>query len=86
MESSCKYWTPVYNLLEDEINVAIANPKLAKATKGNKDDPKDSKLIGYLFRLGLIKGSYIPYKKIHIIREFTKYRYKLVSCFSSEKN
>ena len=86
MESTGKYWIPVFNLLEDEINVTIANPKWVKAVKGNKDDTKDSKWIGDLFRLGLVSGSYIPCKKIRILREFTRYRYKLVSCRSSEKN
>ena len=86
MESTGKYWIPVFNLLEDEINVTIANPKWVKAVKGNKDDTKDSKWIGDLFRLGLVRGSYIPCKKIRILREFTRYRYKLVSCRSSEKD
>ena len=86
MESTGKYWVPVFNLLEDDINVVIANPKWVKAVKGNKDDTKDSKWIGDLFRLGLVKGSYIPCKKIRILKEYTRYRYKLVSCRSSEKN
>ena len=86
MESTGKYWIPVFNLLEDEINVTIANPKWVKAVKGNKDDTKDSKWIGDLFRLGLVPGSYIPCKEIRILREFTRYRYKLTSCRSSEKN
>ena len=86
MESTGKYWIPVFNILEDEINVTIANPKWVKSVKGNKDDTKDSKWIGDLFRLGLVRGSYIPCKKIRILREFTRYRYKLVSCRSSEKN
>ena len=86
MESTGKYWIPVFNLLEDEINVTIANPKWVKSVKGNKDDTKYSKWIGDLFRLGLVRGSYIPCKKIRILREFTRYRYKLVSCRSSEKN
>ena len=86
MESTGKYWVPVFNLLEDQINVTIANPKWVKAVKGNKDDTKDSKWIGDLFRLGLVKGSYIPCKSIRILREYTRYRYKLVSCRSSEKN
>ena len=86
MESTGKYWIPVFNLLEDEINVTIANPKWVKAVKGNKDDTKDSKWIGELFRLGLVPGSYIPCKEIRILREFTRYRSKLTSCRSSEKN
>lgn len=87
MESTGKYWVPVFNILEDEnINITIANPKWVKAVKGNKDDKKDSKWIGDLFRLGLVPGSFIPEKPIRILREFTRYRSKLVSMKSSEKN
>lgn len=86
MESTGKYWVPVYNLLEDSISVTIANPKWVKAVKGNKDDTKDSKWIGDLFRLGLVPGSFIPCKDIRILREFLRYRFKLVCCKSSEKN
>ena len=40
MESTGKYWIPVFNLLEDEINVTIANPKWVKAVKVTKMTPK----------------------------------------------
>lgn len=87
MESTGKYWVPVFNVLESRgIRATIANPKWVKAVKGNKDDIKDSKWIGDLFRLGLVPGSFIPSKDIRILREFTRYRYKLVSMKSSEKN
>lgn len=86
MESTGKYWVPVHNLLEDKIHITIANPKWVRAIKGNKDDVKDSKWIGDLFRLGLVPGSYIPKKPIRILREYTRYRSKLVACKSSEKN
>ena len=87
MESTGKYWVPVYNILEKRgIRVIIANPKWVKAVKGNKDDTKDSKWIGDLFRIGLVKSSFIPNKDIRILRELTRYRYKLTSMKSSEKN
>ena len=86
MESTGKYWIPVYNLLEDSVNVTVANPKRVKTIKGNKDDVKDSKWIGDLFRIGLVPGSFIPPKEIRILREFTRYRAKLVGCKSGEKN
>ena len=86
MESTGKYWVPVSNLLEDSINVTIANPKWVKTVKGNKDDVKDSKWIGDLFRFGLVPGSYIPEKLIRLLREYTRYRAKLVTCKSGEKN
>ena len=86
MESTGKYWVPVWNILEGVVNVVIANPKWVSAVKGNKDDKKDSKWIGNLFRMGLVPSSYIPGKDIRILREFTRYRSKLVSMRSSEKN
>ncbi len=87
MESTGKYWVPVFNILERRgIRVVVANPKWVKAVKGNKDDTKDSKWIGDLFRIGLVKSSFIPDLEIRILREFTRYRSKLTSMKSSEKN
>lgn len=87
MESTGKYWIPVFNILDRRgIQAVIANPKWVKAVKGNKDDAKDSKWIGELFRLGLVKSSFIPELDIRILRELTRYRYKLTSMKSSEKN
>ena len=86
MESTGKYWVPVWNVLEGICNVVIANPKWVSAVKGNKDDKKDSKWIGNLFRMGLVPSSYIPGKNIRILREFTRYRSKLVAMRASEKN
>ncbi len=87
MESTWKYWIPVFNILDRRgIQAVIANPKWVKAVKGNKDDAKDSKWIGDLFRLGLVKSSFIPELDIRILRELTRYRYKLTSMKSSEKN
>ncbi len=87
MESTGKYWVPVYNILEERgLRVVIANPKWVSAVKGEKDDSKDSKWIGELFRIGIVKSSYIPTKDIRILRELTRYRYKLTCMKSSEKN
>jgi transposase len=86
MESTGKYWVPVFNLLEGHVSVTVANPKWVRAVKGNKDDAKDSKWIGDLFRLGLVPGSFVPDKPFRVLREYTRYRFKLVSCRSGEKN
>lgn len=66
MESTGKYWVPIYNLLEDKIRVTVASPKWVAAVKGNKDDAKDSKWIGDLFRLGVVRASHIPEKPVRI--------------------
>lgn len=55
MESTGKYWIPVFNLLEDDINVTSANPKWVKAVKGNKDDTKVPNGSGICSDLGLCR-------------------------------
>ena len=49
MKTTGKCWVPVFNLLEDDINVTIANPKWIKAVRGNKDNTKGSKWMGFYF-------------------------------------
>lgn len=87
MESTGKYYIPVYNALEGYIsNVVVANPKWVAVIKGEKDDNKDAKWIADLFKLGIVRSSFIPPKDFRILREFTRYLYKLTCNRTSEKN
>lgn len=88
MESTGKYWIPVYNVLETEerMNIVLVHPKYVKAIKGKKTDKKDSKWICDLFKHDLVKGSFIPPKEIRELRDLARYRYKLVCTRSSERN
>ena len=87
MESTGKYYIPVYNTLEGYIsNVVVANPKWVAVIKGEKDDNKDAKWIADLFKLGIVRSSFIPAKDFRILREFTRYIYKLTCNRTSEKN
>lgn len=46
MESSGKYWIPVFNILEkNNLAVTLSHPKYTKPMKGNKTDRKDAKWI-----------------------------------------
>ena len=87
MESTGKYYIPIYNALEGYIsNVVVANPKWVAVIKGEKDDNKDAKWIADLFKLGIVRSSFIPSKNFRILREFTRYIYKLTCNRTSEKN
>ena len=86
MESTGKYQIPVFNVLEDEINVFVVHPKYTKAIKGKKTDKKDSKWIADLFKHDLLKFSFIPPKEIRELRELSRYRIKLIAMRSSERN
>lgn len=40
MESTGKYWIPIFNYLESDIHVLLTHPKYVKAIKGKKTDKK----------------------------------------------
>ena len=86
MESTGKYWIPVYNILEKDCSIVLAHPKYVKAIRGKKTDKKDAKWIADLFKLGIVRSSFIPNKDIRILRELTRYLYKLTNMRTSEKN
>ena len=86
MESSGKYWIPVFNILEQTCSVTLAHPKYTKPRKGNKTDRKDAKWICDLFMCDMIKPSFIPPPDIRQLRDLMRYRRKLTNTLASEKN
>jgi transposase len=86
MESSGKYWIPVFNALEATCKVTLAHPKYTKPQKGNKTDRKDARWICDLFMCGMIKPSFIPPPDIRHLRDLIRYRTKLTNMLTSEKN
>jgi transposase len=86
MESTGKYWHPVFNILEHDCNVVVANPKYVKGIRGKKTDKKDSVWLCDLHKHGLVQNSFIPPLPIRQIRDLMRYRFKLINFKSSEKN
>jgi transposase len=86
MESTGKYWIPIYNILEGSCKITLANPKYIKGIPGKKTDKRDSLWIADLHKHGLVRGSFIPPKKIRELRDLMRYRVKLTNFRSSEKN
>ena len=86
MESSGKYWIPVFNILEETCHVTLAHPKYTKPMKGNKTDRKDAKWICDLFMHGMVEPSFIPPPAIRHLRELVRYRVKLTNMLTGEKN
>jgi transposase len=86
MESTGKYWIPVYNVLELTCNVVLAHPKYLKAIKGKKTDKRDAKWIADLFKHDLLNGSFIPPANIRQLRDLFRYHSKLTGYMTGEKN
>ena len=86
MESTGKYWIPVFNILEAcGLKVTLAHPKYLKAIRGKKTDKKDAKWIADLFKHDLVAGSFMPPHDIRQLRDLMRYRTKLINQRSSEK-
>ena len=77
MESTGKYWIPVFNILEEHTNIYLAHPKYVKAIRGKKTDKKDAQWIADLFKHDLVASSFIPPLKIRQLRDLFRYRMKL---------
>lgn len=87
MESTGKYWIPVFNILEkNNLWVTLSHPKYTKPQKGNKTDRKDAKWICDLYMCGMVKPSFIPPADIRQLRDLVRYRFKLTCMITGEKN
>ena len=86
MESTGKYWIPIYNILEPTCNIVLAHPKYVKAIRGKKTDKRDAKWIADIFKHDLVAGSFIPPADIRQLRDLMRYRWKLTSFTTGEKN
>lgn len=78
IESTGVYWKPVFNILEDALEVILINPEHARALRGRKTDVKDAEWLADLLRHGLLRPSFIPPLEIRELRELTRYRDGLV--------
>jgi transposase len=78
MESTGVYWRPVHNVLEQTVQVVLANARNMKNVSGRKTDIGDSRWIAGLLRHGLLKASFIPPRTVRQWRELTRLRKKYV--------
>jgi transposase len=86
MESTGSYWKPVFNILERDFKVTLANAEKVKALRGKKTDPNDSRWLAGLLRHGLVQPSFIPPRDIRELRDLTRRRRTLMQQGASERN
>jgi len=86
MESTGKYWIPVFNILEETCNVVLAHPKYVKSIRGKKTDKRDAMWIADVFKHDLIDPSFIPPFEIRQLRDLTRYYSKLTGFTTGERN
>jgi transposase len=86
MESTGSYWKPVFNILEDNVEVVLANAYDVQNRRGHKTDPNDSRWLAHLLRHGMIRPSFIPERAVRELRDLTRRRRQLVGEKARERN
>jgi transposase len=78
MESTGEFWKSVYNILEGNFELLVANAHHIKNVPGRKTDVKDAEWIAELLRHGLLRSSFIPRLEQRDLRDLTRQRTNLV--------
>ena len=78
MESTGIYWVPVWNVLEGQFKLVLANAQHLKKVPGRKDDQSDAEWIAQWMQCGLLRGSFVPPAEVRQWRHLTRQRVKLI--------
>ena len=72
MESTGVYWKPIWNVLEEELELLLVNAAHLKAVPGRKTDTKDAQWMAELLQHGLLRASFVPPRPQRELRELTR--------------
>jgi transposase len=78
MESTGVYWKPIWNLLEDVLDLMLVNARHIKQVPGRKTDVKDCQWIAQLLGCGLLSRSFVPPRPQRQLRDLTRQRAQLM--------
>ena len=85
MESTGKYWIPIYNSSGKDCNIVLAHPKYVKAIRGKKLARKMPNGLLTSSRHDLVAGSFMPPVDIRQLRDLMRYRFKLTCFYVSQE-
>jgi transposase len=77
MESSGVYWKPVWHVLEESLELVLANAQHVKNVPGRKSDVNDAVWLSDLLAHGLVRGSFVPPTHIQEVRDLSRTRKQL---------
>jgi transposase len=78
MESTGVYWKPVWNLLEDRLELMLVNAQHIKQVPGRKTDVSDCQWIAQLLAHGLLRRSFVPARPQRELRDLTRQRTQML--------
>jgi len=77
MEATGVYWKPVWHVLEERVELVLANAAHIRNVPGRKTDVNDATWIADLMAHGLIRASFVPPAPIQELRDLTRTRKQL---------
>jgi|KBSSwiStaDraftv2_1062776.scaffolds.fasta_scaffold234591_2 transposase len=77
MEASGVYWKPVWHVLEETLELVLANAHHVKNVPGRKSDVNDAMWLADLLAHGLVRGSFVPPAHIQEVRDLSRTRKQL---------
>lgn len=86
MESTGVFWKPVFNIIGEDFELLLVNPKHIKNVPGRKTDVMDCEWICKLLQVGLLRASFIPKEDFRNLRALTRYQKQLQNQIQGEKN
>mgnify|MGYP000666377989 CR=1 FL=1 len=72
MESTGVYWIPIWRILQSYFDLKLVNPYFIKQLPGRKTDVKDAEWIATVVQKELVRGSYVPGKRIQSLRQYER--------------
>jgi transposase len=78
MEATGVYWKPIWNLLEGDFELLLANPTDLKRMPGRKTDVADCVWLAELLCHGLVAPSFVPDRPQRELRDLTRLRAALI--------
>jgi len=78
LESTGVYWKPIWQVLEGQFTLVLANAMHIRNIPGRKSDVNDATWIADLLAHGLIRGSFVPPAPVQELRDLTRTRKQLV--------
>jgi transposase len=78
MESTGVYWRPIWHVLEESVELILANPQHVRQVPGRKTDVNDAQWLAELLAHGLIHASFVPPPAVQELRDLTRTRKQLM--------
>lgn len=78
MESTGVFWKPVWHVLENMVDLSLANAAEVRNLPGRKSDVNDAQWLSDLLAHGLLKRSFVPERPTEELRQLTRTRKQAV--------